>query len=61
MTQCVGNVKIRAFTPPAATLTLECTLTEHDAAGARIKVAVRSDERTIAVARMQIASVGAAA
>jgi len=61
MTRRVGNVKIRAFTPPAATLALECTLTERDATGARIKVAVRSADRTIAVARMQVVPQGAEA
>lgn len=61
MVRRVGNVKIRAFTPPGATLGIECTVTERTDDAVRIKLAARSDDRTIAVARMLVAPLSAEA
>ena len=51
----VGQVKIRSFTAPGATLQLEAVLQDADAQRARLKVAARSDDKTIATARIEVA------
>jgi 3-hydroxymyristoyl/3-hydroxydecanoyl-(acyl carrier protein) dehydratase len=57
MPRRVGNVKIRAFTPPGTALTLEASVAARDAAITELKIAARNDGRTIATARMTIAPI----
>lgn len=50
----VHQVKIRSFTAPGARLQLEVLLQEADAQCARLKVAARNDDKTVATARIEI-------
>lgn len=50
----VTDVKIRAFTPPGATLDVTAERTDADAQGARLKVAARADGRIVASARIEV-------
>jgi 3-hydroxymyristoyl/3-hydroxydecanoyl-(acyl carrier protein) dehydratase len=56
----VSQVKIRSFTAPAAHLQLEVLLMDADAQRARLKVAARSEDKTIATARIEVSPRGAA-
>lgn len=55
VTRKVTQVKIRSFTAPGARLQLEVVLQDVDAQRARLKVTARSDEKTIATARIEVA------
>jgi 3-hydroxymyristoyl/3-hydroxydecanoyl-(acyl carrier protein) dehydratase len=50
----VTQVKIRSFTAPGARLQLEVVLQDADAQRARLKVAARSEDKTIATARIEV-------
>jgi 3-hydroxymyristoyl/3-hydroxydecanoyl-(acyl carrier protein) dehydratase len=50
----VNQVKIRSFTAPGAQLQLEVVLQDIDALRARLKVAARSDDKTVATARIEV-------
>ena len=50
----VTQVKIRSFTAPGALLQLEVVLQDADAQRARLKVAARSEDKTIATARIEV-------
>lgn len=50
----VSNVKIRSFTTPGTTLELEIDLLEVSSGGARLKLGVRNEGKTIATARMDV-------
>ncbi len=50
----VSNVKIRSFTQPGAVLQLEVDLLDADAQGARLKLAARAEDRTVATARVEV-------
>jgi 3-hydroxymyristoyl/3-hydroxydecanoyl-(acyl carrier protein) dehydratase len=50
----VTDVKIRAFTPPGATLDLSAELIDADAQRARLKLSARGDGRAVATARIEI-------
>ncbi len=54
VTHKVSQVKIRSFTAPGAQLQLEVVLQDIDAQRARLKVAARSDDKTVATARIEI-------
>ena len=54
--QKVNQVKIRSFTAPGARLELEAVLQDIDGQRARLKVAARSDDKTVATARIEITS-----
>ncbi|HTN48332.1 MAG TPA: hypothetical protein VMK32_02760 [Burkholderiaceae bacterium] len=55
MPAAVNNVKIRAFTPPGATLDLEIELLETDGERARLKLGAGSGGKAIATARVEVA------
>ena len=59
-TQKVGLVKIRSFTAPGTPLALEAVLQDIDAQRARLKVAARSEDKTVATARIEISARSAA-
>lgn len=50
----VAQVKIRSFTAPGARLQLEVLLQDADAQRARLKVVARTDEKTVASARIEV-------
>jgi 3-hydroxymyristoyl/3-hydroxydecanoyl-(acyl carrier protein) dehydratase len=50
----VAQVKIRSFTAPGALLQLEAVLQDADAQRARLKVMARSDDKTVASARIEV-------
>lgn len=50
----VSQVKIRSFTAPGTRLELEAVLQDIDAHRARLKVAARSDDKTVATARIEV-------
>jgi 3-hydroxymyristoyl/3-hydroxydecanoyl-(acyl carrier protein) dehydratase len=50
----VSQVKIRSFTAPGTPLQLEVVLQDVDAQRARLKVAARSDDKTVASARIEV-------
>jgi len=50
----VTQVKIRLFTAPGARLQLEVLLQDADAQRARLKVAARSEDKTVATARIEV-------
>lgn len=50
----VSQVKIRSFTAPGARLQLEVVLQDADAQRARLKVAARSEDKTMATARIEV-------
>ena len=50
----VRDVKIRAFTAPGQALELEAYLQSSSADGAQMKLAARTEDRTIATARIEI-------
>ena len=50
----VSQVKIRSFTAPGAQLQLEVVLQDIDAQRARLKVAARSEDKTVASARIEV-------
>jgi 3-hydroxymyristoyl/3-hydroxydecanoyl-(acyl carrier protein) dehydratase len=54
VTRKVHQVKIRSFTAPGARLQLEVLLQDADAQIARLKVAARSDDKTVATARIEV-------
>ena len=54
VTRKVTQVKIRSFTAPGAQLQLEVVLQDIDAQRARLKVAARSDDKTVASARIEV-------
>ncbi len=54
VTRKVSQVKIRSFTAPGARLQLEVVLQDADAQRARLKVTARSDDKTIATARIEV-------
>ncbi len=54
VTPKVSQVKIRAFTAPGARLQLEAVLQDIDPLRARLKVSARSDDKTIASARIEV-------
>jgi 3-hydroxymyristoyl/3-hydroxydecanoyl-(acyl carrier protein) dehydratase len=54
VTPKVSQVKIRSFTAPGARLELEAVLQDIDALRARLKVAARSEDKTIATARIEV-------
>ncbi len=56
VTQKVSQVKIRSFTAPGTRLELEAVLQDIDAQRARIKVAARNEDKTIATARIELAA-----
>jgi 3-hydroxyacyl-[acyl-carrier-protein] dehydratase len=60
VTQEVSQVKIRSFTAPGARLQLEVVLQDIDAQRARLKVTARSDDKTVATARIEVTPRGAA-
>jgi 3-hydroxymyristoyl/3-hydroxydecanoyl-(acyl carrier protein) dehydratase len=60
VTRKVTQVKIRSFTAPGARLQLEVLLQNIDAQHARLKVAARSEDKTIATARIEVTPRGAA-
>lgn len=60
VTQEVSQVKIRSFTAPGAQLQLEVVLQDIDALRARLKVTARSDDKTVATARIEVTPRGAA-
>ena len=47
-------MKIRSFTAPGTRLELEAVLQDIDAHRARLKVAARSDDKTVATARIEV-------
>jgi 3-hydroxymyristoyl/3-hydroxydecanoyl-(acyl carrier protein) dehydratase len=55
VTRKVSQVKIRSFTAPGAQLQLEAVLQDIDAQRARLKVTARSDDKTVATARIEVA------
>ena len=59
-TTLVTDVKIRAFTPPGAKLELGAEVLGADTGGARLRLAARSDGRSIASARVEVGSAGPA-
>jgi 3-hydroxymyristoyl/3-hydroxydecanoyl-(acyl carrier protein) dehydratase len=50
----VTQVKIRSFTAPGTRLELEAVLQDVDAQRARLKVAARSEDKTVATARIEV-------
>jgi 3-hydroxymyristoyl/3-hydroxydecanoyl-(acyl carrier protein) dehydratase len=54
VTRKVTQVKIRSFTPPGAHLQLEVVLQDADALRARLKVMARSEDKSIATARIEV-------
>jgi 3-hydroxymyristoyl/3-hydroxydecanoyl-(acyl carrier protein) dehydratase len=58
VTRKVTQVKIRSFTAPGAQLQLEVVLQDIDAQRARLKVAARSDDKTVASARIEVTPKG---
>jgi len=52
-TEKVAQVKIRSFTAPGTRLALEAVLQDIDAQRARLKVAARSEDKTVATARIE--------
>jgi len=50
----VSQVKIRSFTAPGARLELEVVLQDIDPQRARLKVAARSEHKTVATARIEL-------
>jgi 3-hydroxymyristoyl/3-hydroxydecanoyl-(acyl carrier protein) dehydratase len=50
----VTNVKIRAFTEPGTILQLEVALIDADTQRARLKLAARADDKTVATARVEV-------
>jgi len=54
VTRKVTQVKIRSFTAPGAQLQLEVVLQDIDARRARLKVAARSEDKTVASARIEL-------
>jgi 3-hydroxymyristoyl/3-hydroxydecanoyl-(acyl carrier protein) dehydratase len=50
----VSQVKIRSFTAPGAQLQLEVVLQDIDAQRARLKVSARSEDKTVASARIEV-------
>jgi 3-hydroxymyristoyl/3-hydroxydecanoyl-(acyl carrier protein) dehydratase len=60
VTQKVSQVKIRSFTAPGAQLQLEVVLQDIDALRARLKVSARSEDKTVATARIEVSPRGAA-
>ncbi len=54
VTRKVTQVKIRSFTAPGARLQLEVVLQDVDAQRARLKVMARSEDKTIATARIEV-------
>ncbi|MBX3643460.1 MAG: hypothetical protein KF720_10365 [Rubrivivax sp.] len=54
VTRKVGQVKIRAFTAPGTRLALEAVLQDADALRARLKVTARSEDKTVATARIEV-------
>jgi 3-hydroxymyristoyl/3-hydroxydecanoyl-(acyl carrier protein) dehydratase len=54
VTRKVTQVKIRSFTAPGARLQLEVVLQDADAQRARLKATARSEDKTIATARIEI-------
>jgi 3-hydroxymyristoyl/3-hydroxydecanoyl-(acyl carrier protein) dehydratase len=54
ITRKVTLVKIRSFTAPGARLHLEVLLQDADAQRARLKVTARSDDKTVATARIDV-------
>lgn len=60
VTQKVSQVKIRSFTAPGTRLELEAVLQDIDAQRVRMKVAARSDDKTVATARIELAPRSAA-
>jgi len=59
-TQKVTQVKIRSFTAPGTRLELEAVLQDIDAQRARMKVTARSEDKTIATARIELSPRSAA-
>jgi len=53
-TQRVSQVKIRSFTAPGTRLELEAVLQDIDAQRARMKVSARSEDKTVATARIEV-------
>ena len=53
-TRKVNQVKIRSFTAPGAQLQLEVVLQDIDALRARLKVSARSEDKTVATARIEV-------
>ena len=60
VTQKVSQVKIRSFTAPGAQLQLEVVLQDIDALRARLKVSARSEDKTVATARIEVTPQGVA-
>lgn len=54
VTQKVSQVKIRSFTAPGTRLELEVVLQDIDSQRARLKVAARSEDKTVATARIEL-------
>jgi 3-hydroxymyristoyl/3-hydroxydecanoyl-(acyl carrier protein) dehydratase len=54
VTQKVSQVKIRSFTAPGTRLELEVVLQDIDPQRARLKVAARSEDKTVATARIEL-------
>jgi 3-hydroxymyristoyl/3-hydroxydecanoyl-(acyl carrier protein) dehydratase len=50
----ISQVKIRSFTPPGARLELEAVLQDIDTQRARLKVAARSEDKTVATERIEV-------
>ena len=60
VTQKVSQVKIRSFTAPGAQLQLEVVLQDIDALRARLKASARSEDKTVATARIDVTPRGVA-
>jgi 3-hydroxymyristoyl/3-hydroxydecanoyl-(acyl carrier protein) dehydratase len=54
VTQKVSQVKIRSFTAPGTRLELEVVLQDIDPQRARLKVSARSEDKTVATARIEL-------
>jgi 3-hydroxymyristoyl/3-hydroxydecanoyl-(acyl carrier protein) dehydratase len=54
VTQKVSQVKIRSFTAPGTRLELEVVVQDIDAQRARLKAAARSEDKTVATARIEL-------
>ena len=54
VSKMIHQVKIRSFTAPGARLALEAVLQDIEPQRARFKVAARSDDKTVATARIEV-------
>lgn len=56
--RAVTDVKIRAFTPPGATLSLLAEVLDADSRSSRMKLAARADGKVVASARIEVGPLG---